>query len=76
MNRVSNMVCFRSDSSTAYILVQGWRNAGTNLPELVAQRRIAVIIDRSTVAPRLPTAAAPTADIEVTAPTITNVPQN
>ncbi|QOV91769.1 ComEA family DNA-binding protein [Humisphaera borealis] len=74
LNRISNMVCFRSDSFTAYVVVQGWRNAGTSLPELVAQRRAAIIIDRSTVVPNL--SGPVTGDVQVTSPSITNVPQN
>lgn len=55
LNRISNMITTRSDTFTAYILVQGWRNAGQFNPppdnssraELVAQRRIGVFIDRT-----------------------------
>jgi hypothetical protein len=47
VRRISNLVTLRSDSFTAYIIVQGWRNAGTNVPELVIQKRLAVTIDRS-----------------------------
>ncbi|HEX8914936.1 MAG TPA: carbohydrate-binding protein [Humisphaera sp.] len=68
MTKISNMVTFRSDSFTAYVLVQGWRNAGTSAPELVVQRRAAMIIDRSTVHP-LPTGG-------FSDPVVTNVPQN
>ncbi len=46
-NRVSNLVTTRSDSFTVYVLVQGWKNAGTASPELVATRRAALIVDRS-----------------------------
>jgi len=46
-NRISNLVTVRSDSFTTYVLVQGWRNAGTATPELVVQRRAAFISDRS-----------------------------
>lgn len=52
MNRVSNLLTTHSDSFTAYILVQGWRNAETVNPTLVVQRRVAVIIDRSMVTPQ------------------------
>ena len=52
MNRVSNLLTTHSDSFTAYILVQGWRNAETSSPELVVQRRATVIIDRSVVTPQ------------------------
>ena len=50
-NRLSNLVTVRSDSFTAYVLVQGWRNAGTATPELVVQRRAAFIADRSASTP-------------------------
>jgi hypothetical protein len=46
-NRISNLVTVRSDSFTTYVLVQGWRNAGTATPELVVQRRAAFFSDRS-----------------------------
>ena len=51
VNRISNMVTLRSDSFTAYVMVQQWRNVGTPFPELVAQQRQAMIIDRSSLAP-------------------------
>ncbi|MFI5380642.1 MAG: ComEA family DNA-binding protein, partial [Tepidisphaerales bacterium] len=47
LNRISNMVTLRSDTFTVYVLVQGWRSAGTNHPELAAQRRAAFIVDRT-----------------------------
>jgi hypothetical protein len=47
MTRVSNLLTTRSDTYTAYILVQGWRGIGTATPELVVQRRAAFIADRS-----------------------------
>jgi hypothetical protein len=50
-NRLSNLVTVRSDSFTAYVLVQGWRNVGTAAPELVVQRRAAFIADRSASTP-------------------------
>jgi len=50
-NRVSNLVTVRSDSFTTYVLVQGWRNAGTATPELVVQRRAAFTSDRSVSIP-------------------------
>lgn len=50
-NRISNLVTVRSDSFTTYVLVQGWRNAGTATPELVVQRRAAFISDRSASIP-------------------------
>lgn len=51
ITRVSNLVTTRSDSYTAYILIQGWQNAETSNPHLVVQRRAAVILDRSVVTP-------------------------
>jgi len=47
VTRISNLVTTRSDSYTCYVLVQGWRNAGTPQATLVAQKRTAFIIDRS-----------------------------
>jgi hypothetical protein len=58
ITRISNLATTRSDSFTVYLLVQGWRNAGTANPELVAQRRAAMIIDRSNVTPE-PGSASP-----------------
>jgi Helix-hairpin-helix motif len=49
MTRVSNLLTTRSDTYTAYILVQGWRGVGTTNPEMVVQRRAAFIADRSGV---------------------------
>lgn len=51
LNRLSNLLTTQSDSYTVYVTVQGWRNAGSPVPELVAVRRAALIIDRSTVVP-------------------------
>lgn len=51
INRISNLVSLRSDTFTVYVLVQGWRGAGTTAPELVVQRRAALIVDRNTVTP-------------------------
>lgn len=51
VNRVSNLLALRSDTFTAYILVQGWRNAGSANATLEGQRRLAVIIDRSRITP-------------------------
>jgi len=47
LNRISNLVTTRSDTFTCYILVQGWREAGTNLPSLDWEQRKAFILDRS-----------------------------
>lgn len=49
LNRVSNLLTTRSDSFTAYVVVQGWRNAGTPSAELVVQRRMAMFMDRTAV---------------------------
>ena len=49
ITRISNLLTTRSDSFTAYILVQGWRNPNTPQAELVVQRRAAMLIDRSGV---------------------------
>jgi hypothetical protein len=58
VTRVSNLITTRSDSFTCYLLVQGWRNTGTSgtiagrdAPELVAERRMGFIMDRSGVTP-------------------------
>ncbi|HWE02700.1 MAG TPA: helix-hairpin-helix domain-containing protein [Tepidisphaeraceae bacterium] len=45
--RLSNILTTRSDTFTAYILVQGWSGVGTPTPTLVVQRRAAMILDRS-----------------------------
>ena len=47
LNRVSNLITTRSDTFTIYVLVQGWRNAGTQSPSLVVQRRATLVVDRS-----------------------------
>jgi hypothetical protein len=55
LDRISNQVTCKSDVYTVYIVVQGWRNAGSssasNPPQLVTQRRAAFIIDRTGVTP-------------------------
>jgi hypothetical protein len=51
LTRISNLVTTRSDSFTCYLLVQGWRDAGTANPTLVVQRRVAFIVDRSETTP-------------------------
>jgi hypothetical protein len=55
--RLSNLLTTRSDAFTAYIQVQGWRDAGTPNAKLVAQRRLAFIVDRSRVTPAKKTPA-------------------
>jgi hypothetical protein len=49
LNKISNLITTRSDSFTVYVLVQGWKAAGTKAPQLVVQRRVAFIQDRSPV---------------------------
>lgn len=51
MTRVSNLVTTRSDSFVVYVLTQGWRDAETAAPKLVAQRRVAALVDRTGVTP-------------------------
>jgi hypothetical protein len=48
--RLSNLLTTRSDVFKAYVLVQGWKNTGTEHPQLVAERRASFIIDRSKTA--------------------------
>lgn len=62
INRVSNLLTTRSDSFTAYIVVQGWRVNNTVTPptaDLVVQRRVAYIADRASVTPILQAGMAP-----------------
>lgn len=47
LTRLSNLITTRSDSYTVYIVLEGWRNAGTPEAERVSQRRRAFIVDRS-----------------------------
>jgi len=75
LTRISNLITTRSDSFTAYVLVQGWRNVGTDNPELVVQRRAAFIADRTSVRP-LPTNSPNQASTAHTGLTIINVPNN
>ncbi len=49
LTRISNLITTRSDSFTCYILLQGWRNAGTTSATLATERRAAFILDRSGV---------------------------
>lgn len=55
LNRISNLVTLKSDSFTVYLQVQGWREAGTAAAKLVAQKRLAFIVDRSQTDKRSPT---------------------
>lgn len=59
LTRVSNLLTTRSDSFTAYILIQAWQDAGTKFPVLLGERRSAYIFDRQ--APTTPTFLVPTA---------------
>jgi hypothetical protein len=49
--RLSNLITTRSDSFTAYIVVQAWRPAtsANDVPRAVAERRLVMTIDRSQV---------------------------
>jgi hypothetical protein len=47
LSRISNLITTRSDSFTAWILIQGYRDANTANPKLEVQKRVAYIIDRS-----------------------------
>jgi|GEM_PF-3782420 len=47
ITRISNLITTRSDSFTAYILVQAWMDAGTPLPVCVGEQREVLVIDRS-----------------------------
>jgi hypothetical protein len=49
VNRISNLITTRSDTFTVYIVIQGWRNAGTAKPSLVVQKRAAFIVDRNNI---------------------------
>lgn len=51
LTRLSNLITTRSDSFTVYIVLEGWRNAGTVNAERVTQRRAAYIMDRSGYTP-------------------------
>jgi hypothetical protein len=58
LNNVSNLITTRSDSFTVYLLLQGWRNAGTGNPTLAVQRRAAFFVDRNPITPATPTLTA------------------
>jgi len=47
LSRISNLITTRSDSFTCYVLIQGYRDAGTANPKLEVQKRVSYIIDRS-----------------------------
>ena len=48
---LSNLITTRSDTFTVYVVVQGWRNAGTTSAYPVITRRAAFIVDRNSVTP-------------------------
>ena len=52
--RISNLITTHSDSYTCYVYVVGFRHAGTPDAQVVVQRRVACIIDRSSVTPDRP----------------------
>jgi hypothetical protein len=55
LSRLSNQISVKSDVYTVYIVIQGWRNAGSTSsshpPQMVTQKRAAFIIDRTGVTP-------------------------
>ena len=53
LNRISNLITTRSDTFTAYVLLQGYRDVGVPgvTPTLVVQRRQAYLLDRNGVTP-------------------------
>jgi hypothetical protein len=71
LSRISNLITTRSDSFTCYLLVQGWRGAGTANATLVAQKRGAFILDRSNVGYTIDPSGKRTLNIQ---PTIYKVP--
>ena len=51
LTRISNLVTTRSDTFTVYLLVQGWRNAGTADAAVEVERRRVLVIDRARLTP-------------------------
>ena len=51
LTRVSNLITTRSDVFTAYMLLEGWENAGTPKASLKVSRRAAFFLDRSQTTP-------------------------
>jgi hypothetical protein len=47
--RISNLITTRSDSFTAYVVMQAWMDAGTRYPALIAEQRRVMFFDRSTL---------------------------
>ncbi|HEV2294382.1 MAG TPA: hypothetical protein VGR35_11030 [Tepidisphaeraceae bacterium] len=64
LSRISNLITTRSDSFTCYLLVQGYRDAESANPELVVERRLAFLLDRSRTVPAFPQ------------PVVTKIPNN
>lgn len=54
LNAVSNLITTKSDTFTAYIVIEGWENAGQPTARRVLQRRYSYILDRSEVGNFLP----------------------
>jgi len=54
LTRLSNLITTRSDSFTVYIVLEGWRDAGTPNATRVSQQRRAFIVDRSGYTPTNP----------------------
>jgi len=52
LTRISNLITTRSDTFTAYVLVQGWSGVGTATPQLIVQRRAIALIDRTVATPK------------------------
>jgi len=75
LTRVSNLLTTRSDSLTVYVVVQAWRKAGTDHPELVGQRRVAFLADRTSVRP-LPPAAPNVPSTSHTPMNVVTMPNN
>ncbi len=54
LTRLSNLITTRSDSFTVYIVLEGWRDAGTAGATRITQQRAAFIVDRSGYIPANP----------------------
>jgi hypothetical protein len=75
LTRISNLLTTRSDSFTVYVMVQAWRGAGTDSPELVGQRRVIFLADRTSVRP-LPPTGPKTDPASPGAPSVSHTPMN
>jgi len=49
--RLSNLITFRSDVFTVYVVIEGWTNSHSVQAERVVQRRAAFIVDRTNLSP-------------------------